>query len=125
MKLTQILLEGKTKLSEAKKLGTAPAIKSVLQDLKKAPGMHVVEKLHDAIDASGVELSGASELFDDIQAAYKAVDAKVAKMIEDAIADSDYEMVQEKNQKLETIKKRASEIQTKLQKEIKNTKKKK
>lgn len=125
MKLTSILKEGKTKLSEAKKLGTSPAIKSMLQDLKKAPGMHIIEKLQDAIDSSGVEMDGATELFDDIQAAYKAVDAKVAKMIEDAIADSDYAMVQEKNQKLETIKKHASEIQTKLQKEIKKSKKKK
>lgn len=125
MKLTSILKEGKTKLSEAKKLGTSPAIKSMLQDLKKAPGMHIIEKLQDAIDSSGVEMDGATELFDDIQAAYKAVDAKVAKMIEDAITDSDYAMVQEKNQKLETIKKHASEIQTKLQKEIKKSKKKK
>ena len=125
IKLTSILKESKTTLSEAKKLGTSPAIKSMLQDLKKAPGMHIIEKLQDAIDSSGVEMDGATELFDDIQAAYKAVDAKVAKMIEDAVDDFDYTMVQEKNQKLETIKKHASEIQTKLQKEIKKSKKKK
>lgn len=134
IKLTSILKESKTTLSEAKKLGTSPAIKSMLQDLKKAPGMHIIEKLQDAIDSSGVEMDGATDmiqsivtatLFDDIQAAYKAVDAKVAKMIEDAVDDFDYTMVQEKNQKLETIKKHASEIQTKLQKEIKKSKKKK
>ena len=134
IKLTSILKESKTTLSEAKKLGTSPAIKSMLQDLKKAPGMHIIEKLQDAIDSSGVEMDGTTDtiqsivtatLFDDIQAAYKAVDAKVAKMIEDAVDDFDYTMVQEKNQKLETIKKHASEIQTKLQKEIKKSKKKK
>lgn len=124
MKLKQLLLEKRTKLAE-KKLSADRNIKGILQDLKSSPGMHVIEKLQDALDMSGVDMIGQSELYDDIQAAYKKVDAQVAKMIEMAIADSDFEMVQEKNKQLETIKGHVDAIQGKLQKEVKKVKKKK
>lgn len=124
MKLTDLLLERRTKLAE-KKLSDNRNIKGIIQDLKSSPGMHVIEKLQDALDMSGVDMIGQSELYDDIQAAYKKIDAQVAKMIEQAIADSDYEMVQEKNKQLETIKGHVNAIQGKLQKEVKKVKKKK
>lgn len=124
MKLKQLLLERRTKLAE-KKLSDNRNIKGIIQDLKSSPGTHVIEKLQDALDMSGVDMIGQTELYDDIQAAYKKVDAQVAKMIEQAIADSDYEMVQEKNKQLETIKGHVNAIQGKLQKEVKKVKKKK
>lgn len=124
MKLKQLLLERRTKLAE-KKLSDNRNIKGIIQDLKSSPGTHVIEKLQDALDMSGVDMIGQTELYDDIQAAYKKVDAQVAKMIEQAIADSDYEMVQEKNKQLETIKGHVNAIQGKLQKEVKKSKKKK
>lgn len=124
MKLKDLLLEKKSKLSE-KKLSDNRNIKGIIQDLKSSPGMHVIEKLQDALDMSGVNLIGQTELYDDIQAAYKKIDAQVAKMIEMAIADSDYEMVQEKNKQLELIKKHASDIQDSLKVETKKSKKKK
>lgn len=124
MKLKDLLLERRTKLAE-KKLSADRNVKGIIQDLKSSPGMHVIEKLQDALDMSGVDMIGQSELYDDIQAAYKKIDAQVAKMIEQAIADSDYEMVQEKNKQLETIKGHVNAIQGKLQKEVKKVKKKK
>lgn len=124
MKLKDLLLERRTKLAE-KKLSDDRNIKGIIQDLKTSPGSSLLEKLQDALDMSGVDMVGQSELFDDIQAAYKKVDAQVAKMIEQAIADSDYEMVQEKNKQLETIKGHVNAIQGKLQKEVKKSKKKK
>ena len=125
MKLKDLLLERKTKLSEAKKLADNRVIKSLIIDLYSTPGAAVLEKLQDAIDINNVDLDGMSELFDNIQAAYKKVDNQVAKMIETAIADYDYAMMEEKNKKLEAIKGHVNTIQSKLQKEVKKAKKKK
>lgn len=124
MKLKDLLLERRTKLAE-KKLSDNAGVKNIIQSLKKSPGMHVLEKLQDAIDMSGVEMADSSKLYDKIQAAYKKVDADVAKMIETAASESDSAMVQEKSKQLETIKTHVNAIQGKLQKEVKKSKKKK
>lgn len=128
MKLKDLLLEKKSKLSE-KKLSDNKDLKKIIEDLKEEPGVYIIQQLQSAISKSGLPqkntvMSSLYDLFDDIQAEYKKVDAKVADMIDIAISDFDEESLYEKNKQLELIKKHASDIQDSLKVETKKKKKK-
>lgn len=111
MKLKALLTEG------TKKLSNNFYIKDLIRKLRENPGSLVTDKLEQIIKktASG-NTNDLVDLYDDIEAAYKTVDAKVAKMIEIAISDVDDDMLEDKHKKLEQIKKTASSIQLKLKK---------
>lgn len=120
MKLKDLLLEGRV----TKTLGKNKKVMEMLENLRKNPGSAVLEKIQTTLNEAGSQ-DDMTSLFEKIKSKYKKLDNEVAEMIEKAIYEIDSASVQEKNQKLETIKQHASTIQGKLQKEVKKSKKKK
>lgn len=129
MKLKDLLLEKRSKLSE-KKLSSNKDLKKIIQNLQDEPGFYVFQQIQMAIQKSGLPqinstMSPLYDLQETIQAEYEKVDAKVAGMLEDIIMEFDEMNLFEKNKQLELIKKHASDIQDSLKIETKKPKKKK
>ena len=120
MKLKDLLLEGK----KIKTLGKNKNVMEMIKALRENPGGSVIERIQGKLTEAGSQID-MSKLYEKIASKYKKLDNEVADMLEAAINEADKNMVDERNQKLETIKQHASSIQSNLQKEIKKSKKKK
>lgn len=126
MKLLSLLKEGKrAKLQET--LAEDREFQTIIGNLKGMPGHYVIAAIEKFAYSpkNKVYKDAISDMLDDVEAMYKAVDAKVAKMLEQKAAEIDSTMMQEKSNQLELIKKHASDIQDSLKVETKKSKKKK
>jgi hypothetical protein len=114
MKLINLLKEAKAVKEGASK---NPRVNKFLETLRNAPGTFVMNELSKFVD-DGM-------LSKEIEKIYSKADKSAAKLIEDHITDMEQAQVEEKLTKLETIKKKASDIQDSLTLETKKRKKKK
>jgi len=121
MKLKDLLLEGK----KIKTLGKNKNVMEMIKSLRENPGGSVIERIQNGLNEAGAQVD-MSKLYEKIASKYKKLDNEVANMLEGAINEADKNMVDDRHEKLETIKKRAEDIQLSLKKEIaKPTKRKK
>lgn len=98
-------------------------LRGIILALEEQSGFYVINDLNTVFNKLGgiASTPGLTELYDDLEALYKPIDKKAAKLINDFIEDLDSEYIKEKHTKLELIKKSANNIQ----KTLENTKKKK
>lgn len=100
-------------LNEAAGANLPYKVQNIIKLLTTDPGCFVIDRLKEIAQKSSMT-QFPKELYDDLGTIYKAADAKAAKAIEEAANITYYEQTKEKHAKLETIKKRANEIQKSL-----------
>lgn len=107
-------------LSEENKLGYR--MSKLINNLNTNPGNYVIEELKQIVRSTGSQVPLPKEVYEKIANVYKAIDIKVAKLIEDAVHQAKLDQLKEKHEKLETIKKKANEIQKSLKPSTKKSK---
>ncbi len=122
-------------LKEAKGGTTGAILDNMIDDQKlqlllgrldKMPGHYIIAELESIIYKGGkAKYPFLIDVLDKIESAYKKTDKAVADMIRFAAEDGMSQVNYDKINKLETIKKKASDIQDSLTLETKKRKKKK
>ena len=128
MKLINLLKEAKNPKSLSS-LGNKiddQKLELIVGRLENMAGHYIIAELESLIyKGSKAKYPFLIDVLDKIESAYKKVDKDVAGMIKMAVNDGMVEVKNDKFEKLETIKKKASDIQDSLTLETKKRKKKK
>lgn len=114
MKLKSLLLE------KSNKFTSNYYLQKILKNLKTDPGHYVIGALDEILTNKGVTNEPTyTELRDDLEALYKSVDVKAAKIIDAFLSDMDYESTLQQERKVGEIKDKATKVQQLLKKKKK------